>query len=101
MPPWRERQSQFNSDAVQLLVVRPQLCTFGQLYCSEQMGVDISDPEAEQRLALDEMKNLCVCRDAGMRKVCQCVQHALALTQSALSKFADDKGVRQNHPRIQ
>jgi len=50
---------------MQALIVRPKLRSGRQLYCGEQMCIDIPDPAPEQRMALDEMKNLRVCRDAG------------------------------------
>jgi hypothetical protein len=66
MLPRLERHPQLSGGAVQPLVVRPQLCSGRQVHSGEQMGVDISDPAPEQRMALDEMKDLHVCRDAGM-----------------------------------
>jgi hypothetical protein len=89
-----------NCDAVESLVVRPQLCSCRQLDRGEQMSVYISDPAPEQRSTLDEMKDLHVCRDTGMGQVRQRLQHYFALTQVAQSKLADDKGVRQNHSGV-
>jgi hypothetical protein len=67
----------------------------------EQMSVDISDPAPKQRTTLDELNDLRICRDTGMWQVRERLQHDFALTQVAQSKFADDEGVRQNHPSVQ
>jgi hypothetical protein len=45
------------------------------------MDVDIPDAASEQRVAINELKNFCVGRDAGMGQVGQSLKHHLALAQ--------------------
>jgi hypothetical protein len=49
-------------------------------------------------MMLDEVKDLRLRRDIGMGQVRHGLQHDFALTQVGQGTFADDKGVRQNHP---
>lgn len=45
------------------------------------MGIDVSNPGAKQSVPIDEMSNLLIRRDRGLRKVQQGIQDEITLPQ--------------------
>ena len=83
---------------MQPFVARPQRGAGHQANGREQMDVDISDPPSEQGVETDELQRLGVRCDAGAGQVRHRGKDNLALAQVFQGQFADDEGMRQNHP---
>jgi hypothetical protein len=67
----------------------------------EQMGIDIPDAEAEKRSAIDEVVDLVIRRDGGLRQLSQSAQYEITFAQIAESEFADDKAMPEDFPAVE
>ena len=65
------------------------------------MGVDVADAEAEQRVAINEGEDFCVAGENGLGQVGERGQDDLSYAQMTEGKFADNEGMRQNHPGVE
>jgi hypothetical protein len=60
------------------------------------MDVDIADSAAEQTVTADEVQDLGIGGDPGLRKIRQGIQDNDALTEITEGEFAQDKGMCQH-----
>ena len=65
------------------------------------MGVHIPDAEPEQRLAIDEVKDVVIRRNGGLRQLSQSAQHEITFAQIAESEFAGHKAVPEDFPAVE
>ena len=65
------------------------------------MGVHIPDAKPEQRLAIDEAKDLVIRRNGGLRQLSQSAQHEITFAQIAESEFAGHKAVPEDFPAVE
>ena len=65
------------------------------------MGVDIPDAEAEKGLTIDEVEDLVIRCDNGLRQLSQGAQHEATFAQITKSKLAGHKAVAEYFPAIE
>ena len=65
------------------------------------MRVDIADPTAEQRVAIDEHHDFVVVRYDRLRQVLQIINDLHSPSETAKGKFSSDKGMGQNPPVLE
>ena len=65
------------------------------------MGIDIPDAEAEKRAAIDEMEDLVIRRDGGLRQLSQGAQHEITFAQITESKLAGYKAMPEDFPAVE
>jgi hypothetical protein len=74
----------------------PQCRARGQPDRREQMDIDVADPAPRQTVVADEVQNLDIGSDAGLRQIQHSIQDDVALTEIAERELAKNKGVRQH-----
>ena len=74
----RSRQTQTVCCSLEAPVARRKSSACGQQDRRKQVSTDIADAEPEEQVLIDEMKNLSICRDLGLRQVVQHPQNEIA-----------------------